>query len=55
MVSDTCFDISRHESNLTPKFLTVTAGTRPLSRISAGKNGASSACCLLLPKTTNSV
>ena len=39
MVSDTCFDISRHESNLTPKFLTVTAGTSPLPRISAGKKG----------------
>ena len=32
---DTCFDILRHESNLTPKFLTVSAGTSLLPRIIA--------------------
>ena len=55
MTSDTCFDILRHESNLTPKFLTVTAGTKLLPRMSVGKNDASSACCFLFPKTINSV
>ena len=50
---DTCFDILRQESNL--KFITVSAGTNLLPRISAGKNGASSACCLFFLKTINSV
>ena len=31
---DTCFDIPRHESNSPPKFLTVSAGTSLLPRIS---------------------
>ena len=35
---DTCLDILRHESNLTSKFLTVSAGTSLLPKMSAGKN-----------------
>ena len=38
MTSDTCFDILRHESNFTPNFLTLTAGTRLLPRMSVGQN-----------------
>ena len=53
MVSDTCFDISRHESNLTPKFLTVTAGTSPLPRISAGKKGAIVQLAVFVPENNH--